>query len=134
MGVRSVNHIKITKKRTKKFKRHFSDRFMRVSESWRKPRGIDSVVRRKFRGNIKMVNIGYGNNKKTRHLIPGGFKKFLISNADDLELLLMNNRTFAGELAHNLSAQKRVDILNRAKELNVKITNPEGRTKKAPKE
>lgn len=36
-----------------------------------------------------------------------GFRKFLVTNAKDLEILLTNNRTFAGELAHNLSARKR---------------------------
>lgn len=27
-----------------------------------------------------MPNIGYGSNKKTRHIMPDGFKKFLIHN------------------------------------------------------
>lgn len=60
---------KIVKKKVTKFKRHQSDRFMRVSESWRRPKGIDGRVRRKFKGAIKMPNIGYGSNKKTRDLV-----------------------------------------------------------------
>lgn len=59
----------IVKKKTNKFKRHQSDRFMRVSESWRRPKGIDGRVRRKFKGAIRMPNIGYGSNKKTKFLV-----------------------------------------------------------------
>lgn len=64
-------------------------------------------MRRKFRGNKPLVAIGYGTNKQTRHVIPNGFKKLLITNLHDIELLLTNNRRFCGELAHNLSARKR---------------------------
>jgi large subunit ribosomal protein L32e len=55
---------------------------------------------------------------------PNGLKKFLITNETDLELLMMNNRVYTGELAKNLSARKRLRIIQRAKELNVRITNP----------
>ena len=44
-----------------------------AQESWRRPKGIDSRVRRKFKGcGINMPNIGYGTNKKHRHLLPSG--------------------------------------------------------------
>lgn len=44
-----------------------------LQESWRRPKGIDSRVRRKFKGcGVIMPNIGYGTNKKTRHMLPNG--------------------------------------------------------------
>ena len=44
-----------------------------LQESWRRPKGIDSRVRRKFKGcGVIMPNIGYGTNKKTRHTLPNG--------------------------------------------------------------
>ncbi|KAI2777694.1 ribosomal protein L32e [Daldinia loculata] len=100
-----------------------SDRFKCLSSSWRKPKGIDNRVRRRFRGNTAMPSIGFGSNKKTRHLTPSGHKAFLVNNIKDVELLLMHNRTFAAEIAHNVSSRKRVDIIARAKQLGVKVTN-----------
>ncbi|KAJ8476363.1 hypothetical protein OPV22_020090 [Ensete ventricosum] len=83
---------KIVKKRVKQFKRPQSDRKICVKSSWRRPKGIDSRVRRKFKGCVLMPNIGYGSDKKTRHYLPNGFKKFVVHNVTDLELLMMHNR------------------------------------------
>ncbi|KAJ3210272.1 60S ribosomal protein L32 [Dinochytrium kinnereticum] len=132
--VTPLNKHVIVKKRKQKFFRFQSNRFMRVDASWRKPRGIDNRVRRRFKGNIPMPKIGYGSNKVTRHLMPNGFKKFLVSNVQDLELLLMHNRTYAAEIAHNVSSRKRIAILERAQQLDVKVTNASGRVRAAESE
>ncbi|RMY18751.1 hypothetical protein D0867_05123 [Hortaea werneckii] len=140
----SKSHVPIVKKRTAQFKRHQSDRFKCVAPSWRKPHGIDNRVRRRFkvvlfrrcwgfgttRRSLKVraltrdvAQIGYGSNKKTRHMMPSGHKAFLVNNTRDLDLLLMHNRTYAAEIAHAVSARKRVEIVARAKQLGVKVTN-----------
>jgi large subunit ribosomal protein L32e len=98
-----------------------------VQENWRRPKGIDSRVRRKFKGVTLMPNIGYGSNKKTRHVLPSGFVKFLVHNVADLELLMMHNRKYAGEIAHNVSTLKRKAIVERAAQLNVALTNGNAR-------
>ncbi|KAL8371306.1 hypothetical protein RB595_001238 [Gaeumannomyces hyphopodioides] len=125
--VAAKKHVPIVKKRTKGFMRHQSDRFMRVGASWRKPKGIDNRVRRRFKSNLAMPSIGYGSNKKTRHMMPSGHKAFLVQNTNDVELLLMHNQTFAAEIAHNVSSRKRIDIIARAKQLGVKVTNPKAK-------
>ena len=56
----SVSTKKIVRKRNKRFIRHQSDRFDRVDKSWRKPKGIDSRVRRRFKGQLIMPSIGFG--------------------------------------------------------------------------
>merc|ERR1712107_185868 len=71
---------KIVKKRTKKFIRHQSDRYDKLKQNWRRPKGIDNRVRRKFRGMYLMPGIGYGSNKLTRHMMPIGFRKVLVHN------------------------------------------------------
>merc|ERR1739841_158700 len=81
----AATSIKIVKKRTKPFKRHQSDRYHGVKESWRKPKGIDNRVRRRFKGQTPMPKIGYGSNSKTKPLLPSGHKELLVRNLSDLE-------------------------------------------------
>jgi large subunit ribosomal protein L32e len=115
---------KSVKKHPKGFRRHQSDTNIGVKDSWRRPKGIDSRVRRKFKGcGIVMPNIGYGTAKKTRHQLPNGLLKFLVHNAADLDVLLMHNRKYCAEVAHGVSSRKRKEIVERARELNVSLTN-----------
>mmetsp|Transcript_17480 Transcript_17480/g.29422 ORF Transcript_17480/g.29422 Transcript_17480/m.29422 type:complete len:82 (-) Transcript_17480:157-402(-) len=77
-----------------------------------------------------MPKIGNKQDHVTRHVLPNGFKKMLIANEQDVELLLMNNRIYCGEIAHNISSGKRLRIVQRAKELNVRLTNAQAKAKK----
>ena len=45
-------------------------------------------------GTQAFASRSYGTNKKTRDQLPSGFKKFRVFNEADLEMLLMNNRTY----------------------------------------
>ena len=53
----------------------------------------------RFRGVWKMVKIGYGSNKKTRHMMPDGLYKMVVNNVKELEVLLMLNRKYAAEVS-----------------------------------
>lgn len=118
---------KIVKKYVGKFKRHHSDRYHRVAENWRKQKGIDSCVRRRFRGTIPQPNIGYGSDKRTKYMNPAGLKVYVVKNEADLDVLLMHTKTHAAEIAHNVSSKNRVGIVAKAKSLGLKVTNPKGR-------
>uniref|UniRef100_A0A673ZJC1 60S ribosomal protein L32 n=1 Tax=Salmo trutta TaxID=8032 RepID=A0A673ZJC1_SALTR len=132
-ALRPLTKPKIVKKRVKKFIRHQSDRYVKITVAqfpllfWRKPRGIDNRVRRRFKGQMLMPNIGYGSNKKTKHMLPSGFRKFLVHNIKELEVLMMSNKTHAAEIAHNVSSKNRKLIVERAAQLAIKITNPNAR-------
>lgn len=129
MSIRPVVHKRVIKKRTKKFVRFESEDFAKLESSWRRPRGIDNRVRRRFRGQRRMAKIGFASDNATKFIMPNGFKKFLIRNAADLEILLMNNRSYAGEIAHTISAQVKATLVKRAAELGVRLTNASARVK-----
>jgi len=123
-GPISLNKKTIVKKRTKKFARHQSDLFMRIRDSsWRKPKGIDGRVRRRFKGALPMPNIGYGSDKSTRNICPNGFKSVVVNNVSELEMLMMHNRTYAATVAHSVSSRIRKDIVQRAEQLAIRVTN-----------
>merc|ERR1712112_511034 len=124
MAITPASRPKIVKKRTKKFTRHQSDRYDKVKRNWRKPKGIDNRVRRKFKGMYLMPGIGYGSNKLTRHMMPTGFRKVLVHNIKELEVLMMQNKKFCAEIAHGVSSKNRKALVERAQQLAIRVTNP----------
>ena len=123
--------------------------------SWRKPRGIDNRARRRFKGNISLPSAGYGTNAATKHVLPSGFRKVLVSNAAELEVLLMHNRKCVGsggegasetptfltisctpacrysaEIAGAVSGRTRKALIERAAELGVVVSNGKARLRK----
>eukprot|EP00829_Urostomides_striatus_P008725 TRINITY_DN19591_c0_g1_i1.p2 TRINITY_DN19591_c0_g1~~TRINITY_DN19591_c0_g1_i1.p2 ORF type:complete len:147 (-),score=19.35 TRINITY_DN19591_c0_g1_i1:10-450(-) len=115
---------KILKKRNKPFTRFQSDTHVKVKPAWRHPRGMDSRIRRRFRGNKPMARIGYGSDKRTKHMLPNNFYRFVVHNVAELELLLMHNHKYAAQIAHDVSFQTRKAIIDRAGALDIKVLNP----------
>merc|ERR1711890_20136 len=115
------------KKRTKKFTRHQSDRYKKLTRNWRKPKGIDNRVRRRFKGMYVMPTIGFGSAKTTKHMLPTGFRKVLVHNIKELEVLMMQNKKLCAEIAHGVSAKNRKALVERAQQLCIRVTNPDAR-------
>ena len=121
--VKPVVQRAIVKKRTKKFWRHCGDKFKCVGMSWRKPIGIDSPVRRRYKGQIPMPNKGYGSERRTKYIHPDGFKHFPVNSVQDLYMLVMQNRKYAAVIAHTVGAKLRKSIVRKAQELDVRLVN-----------
>ena len=104
------------------FKRQESWRYKRLKASWRRPRGIDSKMRKKVKGWPPSPRAGYRSPKKTRGLHPSGYKEVLVHTLDDVEKI--NPETQAMRIAHTVGARKRIEISAKARELGIYILNP----------
>ncbi|UCF58463.1 MAG: 50S ribosomal protein L32e [Candidatus Bathyarchaeota archaeon] len=104
------------------FRRQESWRYKRVKESWRRPRGIDSKMRKKVKGWPRSVEVGYRGPKKTRGLHPSGYAEALVYNVDNVEKV--NPETQAIRIAGAVGTRKRVEISARAEERGIHILNP----------
>ena len=115
--------IRIVKKKKNTFDRFECHRYHRLDRSWRRPRGIDCAVRRKFRGYTRTPKVGYGSNAKTRHLLPNYKLKFVVNNMKELECLLMCKEKYCAEIGRTVGAALRIQMIKRAKEMGIDVTN-----------
>ena len=104
------------------FVRQESWRYVRVKPSWRKPKGMDSKMRLQKKGWPAIVKIGYRGPAEARGLHPSGYQEVLVHNVEELERL--NPATQAARIAHTVGLRKRLQIMERARELGIHVLNP----------
>lgn len=122
MKSRRVGERKRLKARIPKLLRQESWRYKRIKESWRRPRGVTNRTRRRRRGWPKRVSVGYKTPSKWRHLHPSGLREVNVDRVADLEGL--DAKECVARISHTVGERKRVAIINRAKELQIRIVNP----------
>ncbi|XP_056654987.1 60S ribosomal protein L32-like [Monodelphis domestica] len=106
-ALRPLRKPKNIKKRTKKFIWHQPNRSDNIKRNYHKPKGTNNRVQRQFKAQILMPNIGYGSNKKTKHMLPSRVRKLLVHNVQELKGLLMCNKSYCAEITHNVSSKNR---------------------------
>jgi len=109
-------------RRKPKFLRHGAKARKAVGMKWRRPRGRHTKMKIYKKGKGHMPKVGYGAPKNLRWLHPSGFREVLIQNLNDLNKI--DNKKEAGRISHRIGKKKRQMILEKAKELNIKILNP----------
>ena len=112
---------KRAKKKKPDFVRPESWRYIKLKESWRRPRGLDHKVRRKIKGWPPGVSVGYKGPKDARGLHPSGYREVLVHNAKEVSAIDPN--TEAARIAHTVGKRKRVQIIAEAKKREVFILN-----------
>ncbi len=105
-----------------RFRRQESWRYVRIKESWRRPRGIDSKMRLKKKGWPPSPSVGYRGPKAVRGLHPSGYEEVLVYNVGDLATI--DPETQAIRIAGTVGARKRATILAEAEKRGIKVLNP----------
>lgn len=110
------------KSRKPEFRRHEAHKKLRLRDkSWRRPRGLDSKLRKRY-GGRKVVCAGYGGPKAVRGLHASGFREVLVSTPSQLEGL--DAATHAVRIASTVGLKKRLIIEEKAKEKGLLVLNP----------
>lgn len=114
---------RILNQRKPKFRRPESWRYKRLNTGWRRPKGIDSMIRKREKGHMAMPSIGYRSSKKLRGLHPSGMQEVLVHNIKDMDGL--HPKIHAVRIAHRVGDRKRLAMLERADDLGLRVLNPQ---------
>ena len=106
------------------FVRQESWRYVRIHPEWRKPKGVDSKMRRQDKGWPPLVRVGYRGPAGARGLHPSGHYEVLVHRPADLDGLVPGRDV--ARIGRTVGAKKRDAILARATELGIRVLNPTG--------
>ena len=122
MSIQNLLEIrKDIKERKPVFIRQDNPKRMKVNDKWRKPKGIHSKIRHKFKGRRKMPSPGYKSPAEVKGLHSSGLEMISIHSAGELKKI---NRDKEGVIvAKATGMKKRLEIFKKAKELNISILN-----------
>jgi len=107
-----------------KFRRQEWFRYKKLGEKYRRPKGIHSKMRRRYRYRSPMASVGYKTPVKVRNLHSSGFQEILVHNPTQLEGI--DPKTQAARVGHTVGYKKRLDIEKKASELGIHILNRTG--------
>lgn len=110
----------IAKKKKPTFRRQDSNKYS-FNNKWRKPRGLHNKRRLNKKGHQKNPSTGYGSPKESKYLNREGLNRVLITTLKDLKLV--NKDKDIAVLASKVGSKKKIEILEKIIELNLKVEN-----------
>ncbi|MEA3282256.1 MAG: 50S ribosomal protein L32e [Euryarchaeota archaeon] len=119
---RLLNTRKQQKSKKPTFKRTDSHKKKKLDDNWRRPRGLQSKLRKRIAAKGAVVQVGYGSPKAVRGLHPSGFEEVLVRNMNDLQPIDPSYQ--AARIARTVGVRKRWMIEELAKSREIKILNP----------
>ena len=106
------------------FKRQEWFRYVKLGDSWRKPRGKHSKQREKQDRRGPVVDAGFRGPRSVRGLHPSGFREILVYNLRDLEGI--DNNVEAVRISSKVGSRKKEIMEEKAGELGIRVLNPAG--------
>ena len=103
------------------FKRQEWFRYSKLGESWRRPKGIHSKMKRNLKRRPPVVDIGFRGPAEVRGLHPSGFEEVMVYNVDGLEGI--DPKSQAVRIGGTVGTKKRIVIQERADELGIRVLN-----------
>ncbi|WP_292485668.1 50S ribosomal protein L32e [Methanohalobium sp.] len=120
---RLFNIRKVQKSKKPSFNRVDSHRLKRMPSSWRRPKGVNSKLRKGIKAKGSLVKVGYGSPEAVKGLHPSGYTEILVYNVKDVENI-SNPSSEAIRIGRTVGAKKRTMIEEKAAELGIKVLNP----------
>jgi large subunit ribosomal protein L32e len=125
MEPESLRLLKVRKKQKSK-KPHFvqtdQHKKKKLKDTWRRPRGLHNKKRQYILGKGEMARVGYGSPAAVKGLHPSGFIEVLLDRVQDVENV--DPHTQAIRIARTVGQRKRLEIVEKARNLGLKILNP----------
>jgi large subunit ribosomal protein L32e len=112
---------KTVKARKPKFARQEGYRHVKLKDSWRRPKGKHSKLRKRESARGSLPGAGYGSPSEVRGLNRLGYREIRVSTSSELES--MNPREEMAVLAGALGRKKREELIKLAAEKKIHISN-----------
>jgi large subunit ribosomal protein L32e len=111
---------KIIKGKKPDFKQQNFGRKKKISDRWKRPRGIQSKMRHKFKGYPIMVSKGWRSPVEVRGLDRLGNETVIVYNVQEVAKVEKHQ---AIVIAGNVGNKKRMEIIEKAEQLKIPIVN-----------
>jgi large subunit ribosomal protein L32e len=111
---------KTIKSRKPDFKQQNFSRKKKISDRWRRPKGLQSKMRHKFKGYNIMVSKGWRSPAEVRGLDRLGNETIIVYNVEEVSKVEKHQAII---ISGNVGNKKRMEIIAKAEELKIPVVN-----------